>query len=106
MDIRDPTLVDIRQQPFGSSRDGPGKERGRALYTKRPLAQDAPGAAGRAVESRVAGRELFRRAGRGDDARLVGPLHGEGVFAIPRPGLGDDAVAIDRPRHVDGELAL
>ena len=40
MDIRDPTLIDIRLQPLGSSRDKPGKERGRALYTK-PIAAQA-----------------------------------------------------------------
>src|SRR6266436_5930780 len=52
MDIRDPTLIDIRRQPLGSSRDKPGKERGRALYTKRIAAQAA-----------VAGERAGGRAG-------------------------------------------
>src|SRR6266849_538485 len=102
MDIRDPTLVDIRRQPLGSSRDKPGKERGRALYTKRSQAQAAVAGSGRrglerAGERRsISTRWLFRHACRGgEDARLVALLHRQGVFAIPRPGLGGDAIAID-----------
>src|SRR5882724_335698 len=37
--IHDPTLVDARRQPLGSSRVVPGKEQGRAIYRKRSAAQ-------------------------------------------------------------------
>src|SRR5216684_5389075 len=114
MDIRDPTLVDIRRQPLGSSRDKPGKERGRALYTKRSQAQAAVAGSGRRRLERAGGRNapasggLFLRAGYFGTLAVVVRTPGLSLFCIVRAysQFHAQALAVMRSRLTSPDMLM